>query len=340
MKYTVTPSQAKSQLIHALTAGLVPVIHGSPAIGKSAIVRQVAEEFNLELIDVRLSQYDPTDLNGFPKIDVERGRAGYVPMETFPLEGDPLPEDKDGWLIFFDEISSAPRSVQAAAYKILLDRMVGQSRLHPKAVMAGAGNLETDNAIVEEMSTALQSRLSHLEMVPNLNDWIAQAAKDKVDYRILSFLRFKPDLLYSFKPDHTDFTYASPRTWYKASPLTKGRTDINEVMPILAGTVSSGVASEFKSFVEIHEQLPTIEQIVAAPSEISLPQEPSIQFALTGSIAAHAKESVLDGLMTFVRRLPPEFQIVCMRDMLRHHPVLVQHDAIKNWISVNAVELF
>lgn len=95
----------------ALQARLAPMIHGSPAVGKSSVVRQVANKFGLKLIDLRLSQCDPTDLMGFPSIIGER--AGYKPMDTFPIEGDPLPKGYNGWLLFLDECNSAPKAVQA-----------------------------------------------------------------------------------------------------------------------------------------------------------------------------------------------------------------------------------
>ena len=46
-----------------LRAGLVPNLLGSPGIAKSAILHQIADENKLKLIDIRLSQMDPTDLN-------------------------------------------------------------------------------------------------------------------------------------------------------------------------------------------------------------------------------------------------------------------------------------
>ena len=52
------------ELIKAyVPAQIVPMITGSPGIGKSAVVHQVAEEYNLKVIDLRLAQCDPTDLN-------------------------------------------------------------------------------------------------------------------------------------------------------------------------------------------------------------------------------------------------------------------------------------
>ena len=76
-------SQAADLITTALKAKLVPMLHGSPAVGKSSIVKQIAKQFNLKVIDLRLSQCDPTDLMGFPYIN--GAKAGYVPMDTFPI---------------------------------------------------------------------------------------------------------------------------------------------------------------------------------------------------------------------------------------------------------------
>jgi MoxR-like ATPase len=109
----VTPITAKKMIQSVLSAGLVPFLQSSPGLGKSSIVREIAKEYDLQLIDIRLSQVDPTELNGFPAIS--NGVASYVPMSIFPLEKTPLPTNKKGWILFLDEMSSAPPAVQAAA---------------------------------------------------------------------------------------------------------------------------------------------------------------------------------------------------------------------------------
>lgn len=59
----ISIGSTKPFLVTCVMAGLVPMIHGSPAIGKSSVVHQLAAEHNLKVIDLRLSQCDPTDLN-------------------------------------------------------------------------------------------------------------------------------------------------------------------------------------------------------------------------------------------------------------------------------------
>ena len=149
-------SQAIPMLASFIRAKLVPMLVGSPGCGKSQIIYKIAQDYNLKVIDLRLAQCDPTDLAGFPTVNGKK--ADYLPMAHFPIEGDEIPKGYSGWLLFLDEMTSAPPAIQAAAYKLILDRMVGSHHLHKNVAIVGAGNLETDNAIVQPMSTALQSR--------------------------------------------------------------------------------------------------------------------------------------------------------------------------------------
>lgn len=333
--------QAIDLVTDYIKAGIVPMLHGSPGIGKSQIVHQIAQQYGLELIDLRLSQCDPTDLAGFPQIDAARKKAGYLPMDTFPLEGESPKAGYNGWLLFFDEANSAPKAVQAAAYKILLDRKIGQHSLHKNCALVAAGNLETDGAIVEEMSTALQSRLSHIELTVDSDSWVEWAQKSDVHHMITSFIQFKPGQLYTFKADHTDKTYACPRTWEFANRVMKVTEDkpANR-LPMLAGTLSEGVAREFLTFVKIYDDLPKPAQIMANPETIKVPSEPSILYALTGTLSHNATPQNFESLMTYIKRLPVEFQVVTMRETIRRNKAMMSHAAVQKWVTESAAKLF
>lgn len=356
---TISVGQAKPMVATAMKCGLVAMLHGSPAIGKSSIIHQLAAEHDVKVIDLRLSQCDPTDLLGFPTIDPVTKKAGYAPMDTFPIAGDALPIKMDedgkpvvdeatgefarykGWILFLDELTSAPPAVQAAAYKLILDRMVGQHHLHKNVAIVGAGNLEGDNAIVQPMSTALQSRLVHLNLTLNAKEWIDWALEKGIDYRVTSYISFKPNALYTFDPNHTDKTYAAPRTWeFESKLLEKLELKDPQLLPLSAGTISEGVSREFLIFCKIFDQLPSIDDIVASPQLVKIPGEPSVLWALTGSIGAHATRENADKLMEYVRRIPVEFQVVALRDMVRRNKPLMTVPAVRDWIQSNANRLF
>jgi hypothetical protein len=335
----VKASQATSMLTQFIKAKLVPMLVGSPGSGKSQIVHQIAKQYGLRVIDLRLSQADPTDLLGFPQI--KGSKAGYVPMETFPIEGDEIPKGYVGWLLFLDEFNSASPAVQSASYKLVLDRMVGTHHLHKNVAVICAGNLETDNAIVQPMSTALQSRLVHLELVVDAKEWNEWATSHGVDHRITSYIKFKPGNLYTFLPDHTDNTYACPRSWEFTDRLLKvSDIDDKDLLPMLAGTISEGVAREFLGFCKIYQNLPTMEQIQTNPEGIPVPDEPSVLFALTGSIAHNINTENATSLMKFVERLPVEFQVVTMKEAWRRNGAIKENAAVRAWVSKSASSFF
>lgn len=335
----VKASQAISMITAFIRAHLVPMMTGSPGIGKSQIIHKIAADYKLKVIDLRLSQCDPTDLAGFPTI--KGNKAGYAPMDTFPIEGDVIPEGYNGWLLFLDEMSSASPAVQAASYKLVLDRMVGTHTLHKNVAIVCAGNLETDNAIVQPMSTALQSRLVHLELVVDALEWVDWATTNAIDHRITSYINFKPGSLYTFRPDHSENTYAAPRTWEFADRILKVvDTESKDLRPMLAGTISEGVASEFLSFCKHFDSLPTISAIVQSPDAIQVPHEPSILFAMTGALSHNASMDNFEQLMKFIKRLPLEFQVVCLRETIRRNKAMLGHKAAQQWIAQNATELF
>lgn len=332
-------SQAVRMITAAIKAKVVPMLHGSPGIGKSQIIYQIAEAYDLQVIDFRLSQCDPTDLSGFPTIVGEK--ADYLPMKHFPIEGDPLPPGKAGWLLFFDEATSAPPAIQAAAYKVILDRMVGSHKIHKNCAMVAAGNLMTDGAIVHEMSTALQSRMQHLELVCDAKEWDEWAVTHGIDYRITSFMKYKPGQLFNFSADHTDMTFACPRTWEFTNRIL-GVMDYSlpDFLPMISGTIGEGVAREFIVFCKIHAELLTPIQIVSNPETVKVPSEPSILFALTGSIAHNIKPDNGEAYMKFVSRLPVEFQVVCLRETVRRNKTMMAHASIQKWITESAASLF
>ena len=97
---TVNMQLAEALVLDVLKAKLVPFLTSSPGVGKSSLARQIANKHHLELIDVRLSQVDPVDLNGL--IMKVGDKVEYAPLNLFPLEGTPLPEGKKGWLVLLN----------------------------------------------------------------------------------------------------------------------------------------------------------------------------------------------------------------------------------------------
>jgi len=336
----ISMKHAPELVTDILRAKLVPFMVGSPGIGKSDLARQIAEKLNLHLIDIRLSQMDPADLMGFPSIQGET--ASYLPMDMFPIKGKTqIPEGKEGWLILMDEMNSASMAVQAASYKIVLDRMVGNHELHPRTAIMAAGNLMTDKAIVNRISTAMQSRLIHLELEIDPTAWIKWADENNIDHRIKSFINFKPEALHKFDPNHNEETFPCPRTYHFLHRLIHRMPEIPSYkLPLIAGCIGEGMAREFYSYTQIYGKIPTIQDILKSPAEVAFGNEPSIHYALSGLVSHHFKKENSDKLMIFLKRLSIDFQVICIRGFLARDITLKETPAVKEWVSHSAKELF
>ena len=323
--YSSTPRQVRNFVERCFNAGLPPFVKSSPGIGKSAIMRQIAKDYNLELIDIRLSMCDPTDLNGLPCFNEKTGKAEFRPFDMFPVLGTPLPPGKNGWLMFFDEFNSAPKSIQAASYKIMLDHMVGMNKLHECVFKAAAGNLQSDRAIVNPLSTAMQSRVIHLKMEASFEDWLRDVAlPQQYDSRIIAFLSMYPSKLMDFRPDHEDETFSCPRTWEFMNKLIKPDgveapiTDADA--PLYAGTITSGVATDFVQFSKVFKNLVTFEKVCKDPLTAEVPEDVSACWATVTRLMERVDENTLEPVMQYLSRYELQMRVLGMRAALVKNP--------------------
>ena len=330
--YRCTPRTAKALITDCLYAGLVPFLQSSPGIGKSSIMRQISDDLNLKMIDHRLSTSAPEDMTGLPRFGAD-GMAYFAPfVELFPVAGTPLPKDRNGWMIFLDEFNSAPKSVQAASYKLLLDRMTGQHHLHENVVLAAAGNLASDRAITNNLSTAMQSRLVHLELEENFQEWLEDVAiPQKYDNRIIAFLSQYPSRLMDFDPEHNEKTFCCPRTWEFMNRLlavsgTKKEISVDKI-PLYAGTITSGIAVEFVQFTKVFENLVNIRDVVNNPEEVPVPSEASIRWATVSHLIDKIDAKTMPALCTYIKRFPISFRILFLRSLVIRHPDLKEQPA-------------
>jgi hypothetical protein len=337
MTITVNTQEATVLIQDCMNAGLVPLLKGSPGTGKSSIMKTIAQERNLKLIDIRLAQIDEVELNGFP--DLTGDKATYKQFDIFPTVGDEIPEGYDGWLLFFDELTSADKVKQGASYKIILDRMVGQEQLHEKALCVSAGNLLSDKAVVNNMSTAMQSRLIHINMGVDKSKWIDWAIKSGIDNRVISFIEYQPSNLHKFNPSHQDDTFACQRTWEFCSKLIKPFPVLHSSkLALLAGCISEGVAREFKAFCELSENLVRFEDVIKDPENAAIPSDSGSLYATVGMLADNVTAANAAVAMKYLTRMPAEYQLCSVRRIYQTHKKVISVPEVREWLKVNAKE--
>lgn len=327
--YRVNTREAQAMMLDVLQVGLVPYLQSSPGCGKSAITRAVSNSLNTKLIDHRLSTSEPTDMTGLPHFRAD-GTAAFAPFpELFPLDDTPIPVGNNGWMLFLDEFNSASREVQASAYKIILDRMVGQRNLHPNVAMVAAGNLDSDRAITNKLSTAMQSRLIHIELELVFDIWMEDVAiKMNYDPRIIAYLNFNKAALMDFDPNHKEKTFCCPRTWEFINRLLGNKPTVNDNhTSLFAGTITSGIAAEFVTYNQIYKDLVSIPAILAAPLHAPLPIAANAQWACITNMMSSITDDNFEHLASYANRFTITFRVLFFRTVLIRHPQLRRHPA-------------
>jgi hypothetical protein len=327
----VTPAIGTKELYSQLQTLIdtdIPVfIHGSPGIGKSYIVNEIARKNNIAIVDVRLSQLDAVDLRGIPSI--ENNQTKWMP----PIF---LPTDKDSQgILFLDELNSAPLSVQAAIYQLVLDRKIGEYTLPLGWRIVCAGNKIDDKGIVFKLPSPLINRMVHIVLEARYDDFKSWAIKNKIHPYIIGFLGFRPDLLSTSlgATTETNPAFSTPRSWTMLSQILQQSSDYTKIQPILYGTVGYGSAIEFISFIKVYKTLPDIDAILEG-IETTIPTEPSSLYALCSAIVEKYKDnSQGEAIFNYANKLPVEFNVMLIKDIIDKDEDISAIEQFDEWLE-------
>jgi hypothetical protein len=301
------------------------MLWGAPGVGKSTVLRELAARLGIGFIDMRLAQRDPVDLRGLP---VPRDEAVHW---LLPAEW-PRAQDSRG-ILLFDELTAADRTLQVAAYEIILDRRLGDLyTLPPGWYVAAAGNRASDRAVAMPMSSALANRFCHVELAPDAEGWTAWALRRSLRPEVVGFIRYRPDCLLALGGE-VERGWPSPRAWERVSHeldlLEQSRLPppMRERLLRLAvaGLVGEGTAIEFLAFRDLQEGLPDPLGMLEGRVPVSVPKRADQRYALCAAISYHLRRRAdwLDLAATFLRiglALPSDFAALAMADALRDRP--------------------
>ena len=315
-----------TRTIHALVEQKVPTfLWGAPGIGKSSIIKQIADEKAIGFIDLRLSLMDPTDLKGIPFYDKESHTALWAPPAFLPAQGEGI--------LFLDELNSAPPSVQASAYQLILDRKVGEYTLPKGWAIVAAGNREGDRGVTYRMPAPLANRFVHFEMEVDVDDWRLWAYKKELDSRIISYISYKSEHLFTFDAKSENKSFATPRSWEYVNSILKSGLSENLILNALSGAVGKEVAVGFLSFAKVMSRLPDIQAILET-GKGDYPEEVDVLYALSAGLvsAVLRDKEKLDNLLKYTLNLKGEFAVMVVQDLQRNAVHMEHCEAYKAWV--------
>lgn len=159
------------------------LIRGPTGIGKSSIVKYIAQSIGANLIDIRLPELEPTDLVGLPYLHDSKGTkvTKYAQPNWWPSKS------KKPVVLFLDELDRASEDMQPIAMQLCLDRRAGGRNLSDNVVVWAACNGE--KYITKPIDQALMDRFVVIDLMPSVEEWIDWAEKNNVNHYVLDFIR-------------------------------------------------------------------------------------------------------------------------------------------------------
>lgn len=335
-----TTTKGYARILESCWKSKVPLhVYGGFGIGKSQIPRQIfsakaesmgkiyrewehtTEVEKLEMIenpdkyfvfcDQRVGQMDSTDLRGIPNM-----------MNTEMLKTIPY-----AWVIYFtqklahgvilfDELNLAPPTVAGTAYQIINDRTISDRKVGDDVLLIGAGNRECDKANVFQMPSPLKDRFAECEISVNADEW-CEWASGKVNSHFVSFITWKPNLLYN--PDVKKGDKAStPRGLERASKLI-GDLEINDpaVFELISISLGEAFASQFTAYTKYFNSL-NWDKIYKNPDSIKafeIDKVYSVAGGMTDQFLKGVKDERFEEQMQVVLAMSPDFAIVTLKMM-------------------------
>ena len=276
---TVSPNEAKAAVRKALKIQRPLFLWGAPGIGKSDIVKQIGDEQGREVIDVRLSLWEPTDIKGIPYYNSVENTMTWAPPAELPTD----PESTA--ILFLDELNSAAPATQAAAFQLVLNRRVGTYKLPKGVSIVAAGNRETDKGVTYRMPSPLANRFVHLELRTDFEDWHQWAVSNRIHEQVVGYIGFAKGDLYDFDPKSASKSFATPRSWSFVSELLTD-DDLSEgtLTDLVSGAIGEGLAIKFMAHRKVAKQMPKPEDILSGKVEKVSIKEISAMYSLAISL--------------------------------------------------------
>jgi len=324
---------------------------GKPSSGKTSMIRQFAQskakelglkysedDFGKDIFTCKiipLSQFDSPDLRGMPEIVGDKLKTTqFIPSAELPREGQGI--------IFLDELNMADDTTRAACYQYILEgRYSNLPCIKDKDGKetfwrVAASNSEQDYCSVNSTSLALLRRFCHLEVEPDLEEVLTFLHDNKLDTRVIAYLRNFPEDLFPKEWNEKLLDKKAnpfPYTWEIAGRLigklgTKSKAEQNTLIQLVGSCVGPEVATRFNSYIKLIGKL-DINKLIANPEkEIAIISESeektSLFYSIISTLTSYwyqkKKNLTPKKVVKIGGLLPAEFAVAFLKLVIRKRP--------------------
>jgi len=326
--YKSVTLQECADLIHAVGDSVTVLAQGEMGIGKSSMLKML----QAKLPDHFVCYGDMTtkDVGDFlvPKIRTIDGTevCSFIPNEEFGFHlNKPI-------VLMLDEIGKASKAVMNACLRLMLERKLGIYDLPKGSIVFATTNLANE-AIGDNLPPHARNRLAVVKVrKPSADQWIEWALENNIAPEVLLTVKQFPQMLGSFedfdKASDNEYIYdpraprpafTTPRSLEKASDIikkTKG-LGLNIMGHTLTGTIGKRATYDMLSIIQLNDELPQWEDVLANPDKCAIPKSPSAVCMLIYSAIQRIEKDDVSKFMKYLDRLSKEAQGLFATSVMR-----------------------
>lgn len=333
------PSEAKESCLHIMKGSNIPFLIGGTGVGKSAIVKEIAETLaedrsltdsvnpkddEFGFISFRLGLVESIDLGGLPYI--EEGTQKKAFLGNLPRSGEGV--------FFLDEFAQAHSSVQATIGQLLdpkgknEERRIGDYVFPNGWKIVLAGNRHTDRSGANKILRHCQDRTTAIQFTHDVDDWLAWADKNDVSMDVQGLISYMPQLLWEFDPKSND-PQPSPRSWVRLSDTLKTNPPKPLMQKLFEGDVGQNASIELMNFISLKNDVPSLVDICKG-KDVEIVDSAGLSYATTIALVDVISRSNdmeiydwFDNALAYVKQLSTiEFSIFFVRKLTVLRPEL------------------
>ena len=290
---------------------------GEPGIGKSAMLRRIADKLNMDYAYIDCPNMDLGDI-AMPVVDHETKTTRYYPNARFKFHL------RKPVVIMLDEYSKAADPVKNMLHPLfeVHGSRLGDDPTPDGSIIFSTGNMSSDG-VGDGMKAHTKARLTKLVVrKPNAKEWLNWAVPKGIAPEICAWVDRYPHVLdsyldggtgdnpYIFNPRTVQDSFVCPRTLELASNIVSQRQNFSTdaLIAAVTGVVGEAASRDIQAFIAYSDQLPSKAAIIADPKTAKVPEQPGACAVVIYGLIAAAEKDTFSAFMEYIKRFQPEWQ--------------------------------
>lgn len=341
------------EIIAAILAGgtkRTMLVEGHMGTGKSSMLKELAAQ----LPDHTPAYFDCTtkDLGDITLPDIGKGDnqgcVTYLPNEEFGIHtGKPV-------ILMFDEWGKANPAVKLATLRVMLERELGNIKLHPDSIIFATTNLGAEN-VGDMLPAHARNRLTVVRArKPDATEWIRWGMANGIHPVMLGWAQETPQLFQSFEdvpepqsnpyiyhPKEQRAAFVTPRSLHAASDWMWQKDCFSDesLTALLAGTIGTRAALDLGAYISLYNDLPRLQDIKDSPDTARVPAGAAALCMVVYRSLSVIDATWLDAWMIYLNRLEPEAQGLFANgvrsDKYPQRQLVMSNKAFTQWAMAN-----